>query len=628
MQELNDIAIYIAMHKPCICPKLQTFKPIQVGAALSEERIPGVLYDDEGDNISNLNPWYCELTAIYWAWKNTRTDYVGFFHYRRYLAMKDVERDEDNWGNIVYGCPDKNALDDLGLTDEMIRHTMGSCDLLTVAGRHFYVPENGRIPKNVYDAYLLADFHHIEDLDTVVSVLFRKYPEYEDDVKQYLYGPVSYDCNMFIMKRELFEQYAAWLYDILFETEKLLDLSDYNRDESRVMGFLAERLFGIYYTRLKRMGKTRILEKKKALFLNTEPEILIRPVREDAVPIVLAANDDFSPCLDVTIRSVLRYASSNRYYDFIILHNKITEDNQKRILTAASNPDICSIRFFMTDSIFSGYTLFTDQHLSRETYYRLAVPELMPEYHRIVYLDCDLVVKSDVAELYDMDISGNIIGAVHDVDVAGQAGKGMDHWKEYAKDELGLKHVYDYFQAGVLIIDLDLLREHTSTEEMLAVAAKKPWRCHDQDVLNKICNGRVYYIPQEWNVLMDWREPSEGRSRMQILRMAPKRLFDEYIEAREHPKIVHYAGYQKPWDVADCDMADYFWEEAQKSPFFPMLISRISRTFTGEWIKNGKNDLSPKYQEPLKWRIVRFFLPLGSRRRAFFQRLWHKLLDR
>ena len=81
------IKIYIACHKPCHIPKNDLLFPIQVGAAISNNRLEGMLHDDEGDNISAKNKSYCELTAQYWAWKNDEADYYGFFHYRRYFSF-------------------------------------------------------------------------------------------------------------------------------------------------------------------------------------------------------------------------------------------------------------------------------------------------------------------------------------------------------------------------------------------------------------------------------------------------------------------------------------------------------------------------------------------------------------
>lgn len=625
MDDKKNVTIYIASHKECFVPPLSTFCPIQVGAAKADHRIEGFAGDDTGDNISLKNPFYCELTALYWAWKNSASDHIGLFHYRRYIAMREVEKEEDNWGNIVFERPDDHALSMMGLDDKTIQDMVKQYDVITVKGRHFYLPENGKIPENVHDSYRLGKDHHIEDLDTAAKVLLEKYPEYEEDVRDYLHGTTSYECNMFIMRRDILDSYASWLFDILFETERRLSLENYNIFEARVMGYIAERLFGIYYSRLKRDPDVRTLEMNKSLFLDTEPKLIIRPVAADAVPVVLAANNDFSPYLDVTIRSIALCGDMKRTYDIIILCNEITPDNRKRICTAENDPNI-SIRFFPAGKLLRGHELFLDQHLSAETYYRLAIPELMPGYERIIYLDCDLVVKKDIAGLFDLDIKDAVIGAVRDIDVAGQGGCGMNDWKEYAGEKLGLSDIYSYFQAGVLIIDLKKLREYTTSEKMLSLAASDSFRCHDQDVLNILFKGRVFYLPQKWNVLMDWREPLEGRSRMQIMSKAPRWLFLEYMEARKDPFIVHYAGYQKPWDVADCDMADDFWQVAKASPFYPVLLHRIKRVFLGE--RNPSPSHANETREPLFWRMVRFFLPVGSKRRAVAQRLWHRMKDR
>ena len=86
----SKINIFIACHKPTYVIKNPLFVPVQVGTALTEWRGEGMRYDNDGDNISEKNPWYCELTAQYWAWKNCDCDYFGFFHYRRYLSFSEV----------------------------------------------------------------------------------------------------------------------------------------------------------------------------------------------------------------------------------------------------------------------------------------------------------------------------------------------------------------------------------------------------------------------------------------------------------------------------------------------------------------------------------------------------------
>ena len=80
---MSDIKILVAMHKEASVLKNPLLLPIQVGSALAERRLPDMLHDDEGIHISGKNKSYCEMTAQYWAWKNLRADYYGFFHYHR-----------------------------------------------------------------------------------------------------------------------------------------------------------------------------------------------------------------------------------------------------------------------------------------------------------------------------------------------------------------------------------------------------------------------------------------------------------------------------------------------------------------------------------------------------------------
>ena len=321
------------------------------------------------------------------------------------------------------------------------------------------------------------------------------------------------------------------------------------------------------------------------------------------------------------IRSVIANASPARQYDIIVLFNDISEKNQNIIGQAAQGLENISIRFIRVSQYFDSEKLFVDQHLSIETYYRLIIPEIMPDYHKILYLDCDMVVDHDVAELFDLDLGKCIIGAAKDIDVAGQVNLKQNDWGNYATNTLGLDKPYDYFQAGVLIMDLDGLRKMASSEEMIKLAVSASWRCHDQDVLNMICKDRVFYIPQQWNVLMSWEEP--GRSRMQIMKMAPRALYGEYIKARKEPYMIHFAGYQKPWDVVDCDFAEYFWKYAKLSPYYEMLLRRIRRSFADE-LENPipSRKVEQMGNAPMIRRVANRLLPFGSRRREMIKRVY------
>ena len=185
-----------------------------------------------------------------------------------------------------------------------------------------------------------------------------------------------------------------------------------------------------------------------------------------------------------------------------------------------------------------------------------------------------------------------MIGAARDIDIAGQV-KTNSKMKDYVENQIGLKNPFDYFQAGVLILNLKAFRAGIATDELLKTASEKEWKCHDQDVLNHVCRGRVYYIPQRWNVVMNWKEQNSCREL--FLKKAPADLYFEWQEARKCPLIVHFAGYQKPWNVAYCDMASHFWDYARKTSYYETIIMKKSGFDEQKIIRfkrsSGKNTL-------------------------------------
>lgn len=619
-----DIKIYVVCHKPSYVPENPYFYPIQVGAAISGKRLSGMLHDDEGDHISDRNKTYCELTAQYWAWKNEEADYYGFFHYRRYFSFDpNIDRD-DGYGNIAYDRIDETVLKELKLQPETMKELITKYDVITVKGRKYPRIQVDGALMTVYREYGVAPFQHRNDLDITLKIMKEKYPEFASAADTYMNSNVAHECNMFIMKKEIYHDYCAWLFDILFEAEKQIDTTWYSVEEYRVMGYLAERLCGIYYTYLKQKEGIRCFELPKTLFTDTAPSARLEPVFTEAVPIVLSANDKFAPYLDIMIRSVIANASPARQYDIIILYNDISEKSQYLIKSATDGHENVSIRFARVCEYFDAGKLFTDQHLSVETYYRLIIPEIMPDYHKILYLDCDMVVDRDVAELYDMELGENLIAGAKDIDVAGQVNLNQNEWEKYARETLGLDSPFDYFQAGVLILNLDALRKVTTSKEMIEMALAKSYRCHDQDIMNIICKNRVTYIPQIWNTLMDWQEP--GRSRMDILKMAPRALYGEYSEARKHPYIIHFAGYQKPWDCVDCDFAEYFWKYAKLSPWYEILVQSTNRCFWDEkYHPEKKPALQTVVEDSEMRKLSTKLLPYGSRRREWVKKVYWKL---
>ena len=214
-----DIKIIIATHKQYWMPDDPMYLPVHVGAA-GKESI-GYQRDDEGDNISAKNPNYCELTGLYWAWKNLKADYIGLAHYRRHYS--NGKRFGDKKDKVINSTEMEKKLKDT--------------DILLPTPRNYWIETN-------YSQY--AHAHHAIDLDTTRDILKEKYPQYIAAWDSSMKKTTGHRFNMFVMKKEFFDQYCEWLFDVLFELENRLDISAYNKNDSRVFGFVSERLLDVW----------------------------------------------------------------------------------------------------------------------------------------------------------------------------------------------------------------------------------------------------------------------------------------------------------------------------------------------------------------------------------------------
>ena len=264
MRKVPADCIFIACHKPCYIPDVSCFYPVRVGAELHKEPIEGMQDDNEGENISSLNPDYCELTAQYWAWKNTDCEYYGFFHYRRFLAFDKVCELDDRGSlneKLTPYIELDHSWDDLSaykIDTEHIQTVIHKYDILTVCREH--------INTSVYEQF--ARYHRAFFLDEAIRIIRKLYPEYTDAADSYMSSRYIYYMNMYIMRQDVFRTYMDWLFGILSELDRSLGGE---QREPRLMGFIAERLFGIFYT-YKISHGAKCAELRYIKFYNTDPD--------------------------------------------------------------------------------------------------------------------------------------------------------------------------------------------------------------------------------------------------------------------------------------------------------------------------------------------------------------------
>lgn len=616
----TNIKIFISSHKPARFLNNHIFQPIQVGAALNDHSFPAkCLRDDTGKHISADNPRFCELTAQYWAWKNFDAEYYGFFHYRRYLSFCTNPKDRpDLWGNLICPALDDDAVAKYHWNESQATQLITQYDIILPQPHDIRtMPSMG---KTLRDQYAGSGCLHAKDLDIMLDVLREKYPDYLPYAENYLRGHQTYLNNMFIMKKELFRAYCDWLFDILFECDRRIDYSGYSIEALRTPGHLAERLLNIYIAYLKDHATYRIAELPTVFFLETDPPLNLQPAfKSNNNTIVLSANEKYVPYVATLIASIRENSSPSQNYDLLIMHKDISDPSQRRLQRTLSGHKNFSLRFINVASYEHKFkNLFLRGHFTIETWFRLLMPELLPNYDKVLYLDSDLVVNSDLAKLYQTDIHGYLLAACHDADTAGlyNGAPSYSNKRHYIDHVLKLNHPYDYFQAGVILFNLAEFRQQYTTAELLKFAASRKWELLDQDVLNCLAQGQVKPLDMSWNVMFDWRFL---RIKDTISR-APKRLYDEYMAARTHPKIIHFAGPDKPWDSPNADFADVFWHYARLSGYYEDILLRAHEHQTATSRRN-RNLL-----RRAKRSAAKLFPPssrLGSASRKLYHRLRH-----
>lgn len=219
-----DIKILVAAHKKYWMAEDMVYMPLHVGAEGKEPL--GYTPDNTGNNISAKNRNYCELTGLYWAWKNLKSDYIGLCHYRRYFARSESPNASlEEKKRLILKRTDYEKL-------------LQRCDVIVplrfLVGRH-------RTTKDHYEGA-----HSTEDLCTLRQVIQERQPDYVAAFDAAMKRHSFHYLNMFVMKKEHFDSYCKWLFSILFEVEKRVDISDYDSYQARIFGFMAERLLDVW----------------------------------------------------------------------------------------------------------------------------------------------------------------------------------------------------------------------------------------------------------------------------------------------------------------------------------------------------------------------------------------------
>ena len=450
--------------------------------------------DDTGENISDRNGCYNEMTSLYWAWKNYdklgNPDYIGLMHYRRHFVFREDEK-------IVYNIEnfdEESYLREINYSPEKVYNMLEGCDFITHIGKVI----------NVYNHYI--ENHRQEDLDLAVDIMLEKYPEYKEITKEYFAGDYSNFCNMFIMNKKLFFQYCEWIFDILEEFEKRVDVS-----EKRF--FISERLTGIFIAKLMA---------DKSLKYKVLPISFIEdPVK---IPIAMPVSKEKLFQVATTMTSILEAAKGYNQFQFYLLNNSHLEaDERQKFNEFEKKYPYCKIEFIDTDV--------------KEEFYPLYVSEALSGINKCIYMSGNIVALQDLGEFYR-------ICSTDDYYAVGTSLKEYD--VKAQKKELS---------SYILVLNCGRLRQH------------KMWKKSENDIntgkqgmeiFNRFCENQIGYIP--WYFVTRDRERDAKNS---ILHASQTRG-DIQLQATWRALLVYDE--IEPWIDSQGVYSIFWWDNAVKVP--------------------------------------------------------------
>ena len=275
----------------------------------------------------------------------------------------------------------------------------------------------------------------------------------------------------------------------------------------------------------------------------------------EVIPIFYAVDDGYVPFLAVSIHSLIENSSKEYYYAIKVLYTNICEENKKKILKYER--DNVKIEFVDLNYYIEEIKdkLFTRDYYTKTTYFRLFIPNIYPQYNKVIYLDSDTVLLGDVAELYLQDMGSNLVAVVPDDIIQNE-----EIFQEYVEKVVGVADYRKYFNAGVLVMNLDEMRKSKFQEKFLYLLETVKFAVvQDQDYLNRLCKGRTKILENGWN-------------RMPVPNNKTK---------VEKLNLIHYNLNYKPWHYDGIVYEEYFWQYAEKTEYYED-IKNIKENYSEE----------------------------------------------
>ena len=261
------------------------------------------------------------------------------------------------------------------------------------------------------------------------------------------------------------------------------------------------------------------------------------------IPIFFTIDNGYAPFLAVALNSAIKNSNKNRHYKAIVLHEGLSDENKKKLSSLQTD----NFEIELTE-MKANFEALDDRMSNRlrcdyftlTIYFRLFIPAMFPQYDKGIYIDSDVVCTTDLGKLFDIEIGDNFIGACNDLSIAD-----IPPLVAYTENAVGVKK-HEYINSGVLLMNLKKMRECDFEGHFLNLLNEYHFDsiAPDQDYLNAICNGKIYYLDESWDAMPNDKKP-------------------ELIKTN----VIHYNLFSKPWCYDNVQYSEQFWNYAKDSGY-------------------------------------------------------------
>ena len=585
----KSIEIFIACHKQSEIPCNKIFKPIHVGSKNSNIKLQGLLRDDEGDNISEKNFSYCELTAQYWAWKHSQADYIGLCHYRRYLYLSEnkFKNFTSDFRKQLYAFTLSPLTEKkYGLLDEEnFINVIESNDIIVPIAQDLskvYTPRGRQ--NSVYKHWIAHDQYLINknDLINMLNIVKEYYPNIYKVMIEYLNDKYFYGFNTFIMTRELFYEMCNFEFDVLEKLEKTVNITKYNQQMSRIFGFMGEILSSTFFIYKKRVyDNIKLKEVPLIYFDETDPITNLYPEKESLVYVFdLEFENGFF--LFPLIYTFLKHIDKNKKYEVVIIYDEIDKFYKEKYKLIFNEYINIVVKFKSTKKI----RLALKENFENTYFYNsLFLQYILPNYTNCVYIKWNALIYKNIDDLFNLN-NKKVIFAVKDVFQYGKHLVSNRMNNAYIKNSY---NIYDIFSTNIMFINFSCMRLQNIRDFSFRVKKIKKDTSkiilNDSEFFSLLWKKEIFSLPMNYNYIV------EHNNIMKLYKQEiPLYELNSYNHSKSCIKVLSYKKeallhcndinfYISYWDIVKkCDFSELFYSYKQQNIpniFFITILKKI-----------------------------------------------------